>query len=114
MASKFTINKGGAHGDYFFNLKAADGEKMLGSPGYTTKTACKRAIDIVRVKALDNANYEKRTNENGQPYFVLKAENDLVIGTSEPYLRVADCERGIEMVKSEAPVARVDDISELF
>ena len=41
--SKFTIFKG-SNGNYYFNLKASNGEKVLSSEGYTSKIACQNGI----------------------------------------------------------------------
>ncbi len=101
---KFVITKR-SNGQYQFNLKAGNGEKILHSEGYTTKENCKAGIASVRKHAPDNANFETRTASDGQYYFNLKASNGQVIGTSEMYETISGRAKGIESVKKNAPDA---------
>jgi uncharacterized protein YegP (UPF0339 family) len=48
----------------------------------------------------------------GQYHFVLKAENDEVVATSETYTTKQSCEHGIQVVKRIAPGAPVIDLSQ--
>ena len=45
--------------------------------------------------------------DDGSPFFNLKATNGQVIGKSEMYSSAAACENGIESVKKNAPEAEV-------
>ena len=42
-------------------------------------------------------------------HFVLKAGNGEVIGSSEVYTGAANCKHGIESVKTNAPIAKIED-----
>ena len=53
------------------------------------------------------ANFHEKTSENGQHYFVLKASNGEVIGTSETYISKESRKLGIEAVMETAPIAVV-------
>jgi uncharacterized protein YegP (UPF0339 family) len=108
--SKFTIFKG-SNGDYYFNLKAGNGEKVLGSEGYTYKSSCQNGIDSVKENAPYDSRYEKKTSSNGKYYFVLKASNGQVIGTSEMYETSYGRDNGIDVVKREAPSAGIEDLT---
>jgi uncharacterized protein len=103
---KFVI-KTGANGQYYFSLKAGNGEKILSSEGYTTKTSCNTGIDSVKANAKDDSKYTKLTSTNGKYYFNLKATNGQIIGTSEMYESSSGRDNGIESVKSNAPGASV-------
>ena len=111
MAAKFDLKKT-SDAQYHFVLKAANGEVILSSETYTTKQSAKNGIDSVRANAPYDSRYEKRTS--GQPtsqryYFVLKAANSEVIGTSEMYATEQGRDNGIKSVKTNAPGAPVDD-----
>lgn len=93
--------------EYRFRLKASNGQAILASEGYTTKTACDNGIASVKKNAPDDARYERLTAKNGDPYFNLKASNGQVIGTSEMYSSTAAMENGIASVKKNAPDAEV-------
>ena len=104
--AKFVI-KTGSNGQYYFSLKADNGQKILSSEGYTTKTACQNGIDSVKTNAKDDSKYDKKTSTNGKYYFNLKASNGQIIGTSEMYETSTGRDNGIESVKTNAPGASV-------
>jgi uncharacterized protein YegP (UPF0339 family) len=110
MASKFIIFKG-SNSQYYFHLKAANGEKVLHSEGYIAKSSCENGIASVKENAPYDSRYEKKLSVSGNYYFVLKASNGQVIGTSELYATSSGRDGGIEVVKREAPGAPTEDIS---
>jgi uncharacterized protein YegP (UPF0339 family) len=99
------------NGEFQFNLKAGNGQSILASEGYTTKTACENGIESVRKNSQDDARYDRIEAKDGRPYFNLKAGNGQVIGNSEMYESVSARDNGIESVKKNAPDAEVDDQS---
>ncbi|PSL44966.1 hypothetical protein CLV51_105341 [Chitinophaga niastensis] len=103
---KFVI-KTAKDGQHYFNLKAENGQTILSSEMYTTKSACNNGIDSVKKNAPNDSHYEKLIAKNGQHYFNLKAVNGQVIGTSEMYEATSGRDNGIESVKKNAPVASV-------
>lgn len=105
---KFVI-KTRTNGEFQFNLQAGNGQNILASEGYTTKTACLNGIESVKKNSPEDARYERKTSSNGKWYFNLKATNGQVIGTSEMYESEAGRENGIESVKKNAPDATVED-----
>lgn len=107
---KFEINvdKGGK---YRFNLKASNGQVILSSQGYTTKSACDNGIESVKTNSQKDDLYERLEASNGNPYFNLKATNGQVIGSSEMYSSTSAMENGIASVKTNAPTADVVDNS---
>ena len=108
MAGKFELAKS-ANGKFFFRLKAGNGEKILGSEMYETKSAAENGIESVKKNAGDDNRYEKKTSNKGDHYFNLKAANGQVIGSSEMYSTESGMNNGIESVKSNAASAAVDD-----
>jgi uncharacterized protein YegP (UPF0339 family) len=55
------------------------------------------------------AEFEVYKDKAGEFRFRLKAANGQVIAVSEGYKSKASCMNGIESVKSNAPVATIDD-----
>ncbi|GAB4521288.1 MAG: YegP family protein [Amphiplicatus sp.] len=108
MAGKFELYKDKA-GEFRFRLKAANGQAILASEGYKAKSGAENGIESVKKNAADPARFEKKTSSSGKPYFVLKAANHEVIGTSEMYESDAACENGIKSVMNNAPGAAVED-----
>src|SRR5690606_14851369 len=107
---KFEINvdKGGK---YRFNLKASNGQVILSSQGYTTKSACENGIESVKTNSQNDDLFERLEAKDGSPYFNLKASNGQVIGNSEMYSSSSGMENGISSVKTNAPDADVVDNS---
>ncbi len=105
---KFEVNTDKS-GEFRFNLKAANGQVILSSEGYTTKSACENGMESVRKNSQDDARFERKEAKNGKHYFNLKASNGQVIGSSQMYVDTSGMENGIESVKKNAPDAGVDD-----
>ena len=108
MAGKFELYKDAAS-EYRFRLKAGNGETILASEGYTSKTGAENGIGSVKTNASIDARYERKTSINNKYFFNLRAANHEVIGTSEMYENVAGRENGIVSVKTNAPTAVIDD-----
>ena len=110
MASKFSLF-GGSNGEFYFRLKAGNGETILNSEGYKPKASCQSGIASVKTNAPLDSRYERRTSSNSKEYFVLKAANGEIIGTSQMYSSGTARDQGIEAVKREAPGASVEDLT---
>lgn len=108
MAAKFEIKKS-ADGTFHFSLKAANGENILSSETYSSAAAAQEGAESVVGNAANDSRYERRNSSNGESYFVLKAANGEIIGTSETYSSSAALESGIESVKSNALSAGIVD-----
>ena len=108
MAGKFELKKSKS-GKFMFNLKAGNGQIILTSELYESKKGAEDGISSVKKNAADEARYERKTSNKGEPFFVLKAGNGQVIGTSEMYSSPSGMENGITSVKSNGPTAAIDD-----
>lgn len=108
MAAKYELKKS-TDGQFMFNLKAGNGEVILTSERYTAKASALNGIESVKTNSPDDGRYERKTSTADQPYFVLKAANGEVIGRSEMYSSTSAMENGIASVKTNGPVAAVDD-----
>jgi uncharacterized protein YegP (UPF0339 family) len=108
MAGKFEL-KTAANGKFHFNLKAGNGQIILSSEMYETRTAAENGIESVKKNGGEDARFERRTSSTGAPYFVLKASNGQEIGRSEMYTSDTAMENGIESVKTNAPDGSIAD-----
>jgi uncharacterized protein YegP (UPF0339 family) len=104
---RFRITQG-AEDQYTFNLTAANGEKILSSERYASHSGATRGVGAVKENATVEERYERRAARDGSFYFVLKAGNGEIVGTSEIYSSGAARERGVESVKVNAPAAGVE------
>ncbi|MBL7706786.1 MAG: YegP family protein [Taibaiella sp.] len=105
---KFVV-KTATNGQFYFNLKAGNGQTILSSEMYTTKAACENGIESVKANSSKDERFERKTSTNGKYYFNLKASNGQVIGKSELYESSSSMEAGIASVKANAPGASVTE-----
>lgn len=110
MAGKFVLSKSNG-GQFYFNLKAGNGEIILTSETYTSKQGATNGIESVRANAPLDERYERKTASDGSPYFILKAANGETLGRSEMYSSTAARDNGIASVKANAPSASVEDLT---
>ena len=98
------------NGEFQFNLKASNGEIILTSEGYTTKSACLNGVDSVKRNSVTEERFEKLVAKNGKPYFNLKATNGQIIGQSQMYASERNRDNGIASVMKNAPVAEIVEL----
>lgn len=94
-------------GQFRFVLKADNGQTILHSEHYDTKASAENGIQSVQTNSPQDARYERKDASDGRPYFVLKAGNHQVIGTSQMYKDAAARDAGIESVKANGPTTTV-------
>jgi uncharacterized protein YegP (UPF0339 family) len=108
MPGYFELRKS-SNGQFRFLLKAGNGEVILTSELYKTRSGAEGGIDAVRKNSQVNTRFEKKAAANGKPMFNLKAGNGQVIGTSELYATDAARDGGIESVKANGSSKTVRD-----
>ena len=108
MSGKFVIDKA-SNGQFYFNLRAGNGEPILRSELYVTRASAEHGIESVLKNAPLDERYDRKENAKGEPMFTLKAGNHEVIGVSEAYSSASARDNGIESVKKNAPDAAIQD-----
>jgi len=108
MPGKYILSKA-TNGQFYFNLHAANGEKILTSEHYTTKTAALNGIESVKVNSPIDSRYERLNDKANMPRFNLKAANAQVIGVSESYSSPTARDQGIASCKANGPTATTED-----
>jgi uncharacterized protein len=108
MPAKFEI-KAGRTGKFRFNLKASNGQVILTSEAYETRSAATKGITSVKKGAANDKRFERKTAKDGSAYFVMKAANGEPIGKSEMYKTTRSMENGVASVGRNAPDAPVVD-----
>ncbi len=111
MAGCFEITRSGKSGEFYFHLKAGNGEIILRSEGYTKKASAMNGIESVKKNSPLEDRFERKTAKNGELFFNLRAKNRQVIGTSETYKAEAGRENGIASVKKNGPGAKINDLT---
>lgn len=108
---KFETYESEKSGEVYFRLKAGNGEIILASEGYKSRSSCKAGIESVMKNCTDDSCYEKKISSNGKWHFNLKAGNGQVIGSSQLYKDEASMLKGIESVK-KAGNATVSELAD--
>lgn len=105
---KFQIFRSSANNEYYYRLRAANGEIVLSGEGYKTKQGCLNGITSVKANAPYDNRYDRKDAYMNYG-FNLKAGNNEIIGRGETYTTSAARETGIAAVKKNAPGAPVED-----
>lgn len=98
-----------SNGQYFWNLRGDNGERILQSEMCTTKGAAFGGISSCKENSPHEERYQRLTATNGQPYFTLRARNNEVIGVSETYSSTQAREGGIAACKHHGPSSATQD-----
>lgn len=88
-----------SNGKFMFNLKAENNQVILTSQVYEQKQSALDGIASVQANGPVSKNFEHKTSTATEPYFVLKAQNGEIIGTSQMYSTQAAAEIGIASVQ---------------
>ncbi|ETS30348.1 hypothetical protein BB987_00450 [Photorhabdus temperata] len=96
---------------YYFNLKASNGDVILTSEMYTTKAAANKGIRSVQANSPAEKNFEIREHKSGKHYFVLKARNYQVIGISESFDNETIAKKGIQSAIKNGSSENVRDLT---
>jgi uncharacterized protein YegP (UPF0339 family) len=110
MSGKYEIFLGKDQ-QYYFHLKAANGEIILASEGYTQKHNAEKATESVRLNSQYDDNYLNHIAKDGRDYFVLRADNHEVIGTSQMYQSAQARDKGKESVKTNGLTSSMYDLT---
>ena len=93
---------------FYFNLTAANGQVILSSQGYKSKDGCKNGIASVKKNGTNKRHFDRLDAKDGKFYFVLKAANKKVIGKSQMYTSKDSMENGIDSIKTNVKIAKVE------
>ncbi len=97
---------------YWFRLKAGNGEIIGKSEGYPAKQSAQHGIESVRQNSQDDDNFSIFKGVNDQYYFHLKAKNgEVILSSSEGYVSEQGVKIGIDSVRRNAPDAQVKDLT---
>ncbi len=83
----------GLDDQYYFHLRAGNGEIVLQSQGYTRRASAVTGTAAVRDSGTRADRYHVKDAADGQAYFVLTAGNGEVVGVSETYASRSGAER---------------------
>lgn len=108
---KFEIFKSKSGEEFYFRLKSANGQSLIGSEGYTSKAACKNGIESVKKNSQREEAFQKKESANGKYYFNLLAANHQVIARSQMYQSKQGLENCIAAVQKSAPISESVDLT---
>lgn len=108
--AKYVIRKA-TNGQFWWVLKAGNGETILTSETYTTKQSCLDGVASSKLNIYDG-NFNRLTSVRNEPYFTQIAGNFQTLGTSEMYSSIYAREAGIGSVKRNARMAVIEDLTQ--
>jgi uncharacterized protein YegP (UPF0339 family) len=108
MNGWFDVNKSKAD-DFYFVLKAGNGEAVLTSEMYTSRSSADTGIASVQTNCGQDGQYDRATASDGKFRFNLKAANHQVIGSSQSYGSEQSRDAGIASVKHNGKSTTVKD-----
>ncbi|MEO7743130.1 MAG: YegP family protein [Usitatibacter sp.] len=108
MNGWFDVNRSKAD-EFFFVLKAGNGEVVMTSEMYKSRASADTGIASVQKNSADDFNYERATAADGRLHFNLRAANHQVIGSSQMYATRETREVGIESVKENGMSTTIKD-----
>jgi uncharacterized protein len=95
---KYAVSRA-KNGEFYFNLKATNGQTILTSVMFHTEDECSNAIESVRQYSSDDKWYDRKTSTDNKHFFTLKSPEGHITGKSEMYESAANMEKGIASVK---------------
>ncbi len=108
MAGSFELKKA-ANGKFHFNLKAGNGEIILQSQMYASRTSARAGIASIQANSPKAEPYNKMEASNGKSYFTLRAGNNQVIANSQMYASTAARDTGIASAMTNGSTAVIKD-----
>jgi len=108
---KFEIFQSEKSGEYYFRLKAKNGQIILSSEGYKQKSGAKNGIESVMKNAPMDERFIRKEASNGKHYFSLVAGNNQPIGKSQMYASKDGMEKGIDSVQNNSKGAEIVDLT---
>jgi uncharacterized protein YegP (UPF0339 family) len=92
--ASFNVFKG-VDGQYYFNLRARNGEIVLQSEGYTSKDAATDGIAAVRANGTHTSNFTVFAAADGRYAIRLQAGNNEIVAQGELYSTKANATRAV-------------------
>lgn len=112
MSAYYVLEKNpSASQPYRFSLKAANHETILSSENYASRQGAQNGIASCQSNSGNQARYGLLTSKAEQPYFVLKAGNHEIIGTSQMYKSVASRDQGLASCMSNGATTTIKDLT---
>ncbi len=104
----FELKKSGEK--YHFVLKAGNGQVILSSQMYASKSGAMNGVESVKKNCGDEKCWERKTAANGKFHFNIKSTNGQIIGSSQMYAAESGMNNGIESIMKNAPGAEVKEV----
>ncbi|PVX49957.1 hypothetical protein C7377_1597 [Balneicella halophila] len=107
----FEVYKSEKNQEFYFRLKAKNGEAILTSQGYKSKASCLNGVESVKRNSQNVDLFEIKEAKDGRMFFNLKATNGQIIGSSQMYKSESGMKNGIASVQKNAS-GEVKDLTE--
>lgn len=99
----------GKDGQYYFRLRAGNGQIVLSSEGYASKSGAEAGIQSVKMNGIWDTRFTRQQSKDGQHFFTLRAVNNEVIGRGERYKSKSSMENGVKAIMGIAATSPIED-----
>ncbi len=96
-AARFQVFRG-LDAKYYFHLRAHNGEIVLQSQAYASKSSANGGVMSAQSNGVDSARYQVRAAADGRFFFVLRATNGRTIGWGETYATQSSAQAAVKAV----------------
>jgi uncharacterized protein len=100
----------GRDGQFYFRLKAANGEPILSGRAYDSKPGAVHGIANVMTEAQEDDRFVRKTSANFKYFFQLRSKTGRLIGWSELYETRQGRDNGIRAVQTAIQWGRIADL----
>lgn len=101
----------GVNQQYYFRFKASNGKQILSSESYATKQSCLNGISSVKRLSPFDISYRRMDNYGNYRFNMLADNGEIVAKSSEGYDSSQGREHAINIVKLEAGLATIIDLT---
>ncbi len=110
MQGKFEVYRDQS-GEFRFRFIDMYERVLLSSESYKEKRSAFNGIASIKKNCLIPKRFVKKNSVDGKSYFVLKAANHEIIGKSNSFHEMSECDATIAKVVELAPICEVHDIT---
>lgn len=108
MPASFIIDRA-SNRQFYFLLQCSIGATLLTSYTFVFRISCFRAIDAVKTACMQDSNFQTGIATNKQYFFVLRGNDEEILGTSQYYNTIQLRDEAMNRVKKETAEALLQD-----
>jgi uncharacterized protein YegP (UPF0339 family) len=111
MMAIFQVFKSSNKNQYYYLLKATGNSQLiLSCEGFASKQSCLDGIKFIIANAADGSTFERKDSYLSYTFFAEDSDGN-VIAKSENYTSIGPREQVIGLIRADAPLATIQDLT---